>query len=282
MTGETETRGRGDGETRRQRDVPVSPCLRVPPSWCSVPRPIAADLHVHTVLSPCAEVEMIPPLIVRRALELGLGLIAITDHNAASNCAAVMEAAAGTSLAVLPGMEVQTSEEVHVLCLFDTVEQVLTWQGTVFDHLPDRPNPADLLGAQYVVNAEGGYVRTEERLLLTSTDLALDQVVGRVQTLGGITIPAHVDRPSFSLLANLGFVPQGLNTSALELSRSARTADLVAHYPDLARWPLIHSGDAHRLSEMTSALTLTVSGTTTAELVLAFSSQAGRSCDHQT
>jgi 3',5'-nucleoside bisphosphate phosphatase len=96
-----------------------------------------ADLHLHTVLSPCAEVEMIPPLIVRRALEAGLDLIAVTDHNAAANCAAVVQAAAGTGLAVLPGMELQTAEEVHVLCLFDTVEQALTWQGIVFDHLPN-------------------------------------------------------------------------------------------------------------------------------------------------
>ena len=106
---------------------------------------------------------MIPPLIVRQALARGLNLIAVTDHNAAANCAAVMQAAQDTGLAVLPGMEVQTVEEVHTLCLFDTVEQALTWQGTVFDHLPDQPNPEDVLGAQYVVDAEGEYIRTETR-----------------------------------------------------------------------------------------------------------------------
>ena len=84
---------------------------------------------------------MIPPHLVRRALDLGLELIAVTDHNAAENCAAVIQAAAGTGLTVLPGMEVQTSEEVHVLCWFDTLEQALTWQGIVFNHLPNGTIP---------------------------------------------------------------------------------------------------------------------------------------------
>jgi hypothetical protein len=239
-------------------------------------RHVLADLHIHTVLSPCAEVEMIPPLIVQRARELGLGLIAITDHNAAANCAAVMEAAVGTGLAILPGMEVQTSEEVHVLCLFDTVEQALTWQGIIFDHLPDRRNPEDLLGSQFVVDAEGDYLRTERRLLLTSTDLALEEIVRRVRALDGVAIPAHIDRPSFSLLANLGFVPVGLNVPAFELFRFTEPDSLLNYHPDLARWPLIRGGDAHRLAEIMPALSLTLEATTLSELILALAGRAGR------
>ena len=165
----------------------------------------------------------------------------MTDHNAAGNCAAVMRAAAGSGLTVLPGMEVQTSEEVHVLCLFDTLEQALTWQGTVYDHLPERPNPEDVLGAQYVVDAEGDYLRTETRLLLTSSDLSLDDVVRRVRALGGLAIPAHIDRPSFSLLANLGFVPPSLDVPALELFRLTDPATAILRQPELAGWPLIHA-----------------------------------------
>jgi 3',5'-nucleoside bisphosphate phosphatase len=232
-------------------------------------RTLKVDLHVHTVLSPCAEVEMIPPLIVRRAVELGLELIAITDHNAAANCAAVVEAAAGSGLAVLPGMELQTAEEVHLLCLFDTVEQALTWQGIVFDHLPDRPNPEDVLGAQYVVDATGDYVRTEERLLLASTDLALEEAVRRVRALGGMALPAHVDRPSFSLLANLGFVPPGLDVPALEIFRATDPAALRRARPDLVGWPLVRNGDAHQLSEMAARTTLDASGPTVAEVARA-------------
>ncbi len=211
---------------------------------------IYADLHLHTVLSPCAEVEMVPPLIVRRALALGLGLLAVTDHNAAANCAAMMAAAEGTGLVVLPGMEMQTAEEVHLLCLFETLEQALTWQGTVFDHLPDAPNPEDLLGGQYVVDREGDYVRTEDRLLATSTDLALEEAIRRVTALGGLAIPAHIDRPSFSLLSNLGFVPPALPAPALEIFRLTEPAELLAKHPAVGRYPLVRNSDAHQLSDM--------------------------------
>ncbi len=250
-----------------------------PGSPAPVPAPaIVADLHLHTVLSPCAEVEMIPPLIVRQALALGLRLIAITDHNAAGNCEAVMRAAAGSALTVLPGMEVQTSEEVHILCLFDTLEQALIWQDTVFDHLPDRPNPEDVLGAQYLVDPEGGYVRTENRLLLCSCELSLDDVVRRVRALGGLPIPAHVDRPAFSLLANLGFVPAGLDVPALELFRLSDPAQAVARQPALAGWPLIRGSDAHQLNEMAPRLQLTLAAPTVAELALALGRRSGREC----
>lgn len=219
---------------------------------------------------------MIPPLIVRQALARGLSLIAITDHNAAANCAAVMQAAEGTGLSVLPGIETQTAEEIHVVCLFDTVEQALTWQGAIFDHLPDQANAEDVFGAQYVVDAEGEYIRTETRLLQTSTDLPLEEVLRRVKALGGLAIPAHVDRPSFSLLANLGFVPPGLEAPALEIFRLTDPAAAVARWPDLAPYPLIRSGDAHRLNEITPALKLTLAAPTIAELRLALTGANGR------
>lgn len=236
---------------------------------------LLADLHVHTVLSPCAEVEMIPPLIVQRALALGLGLIAVTDHNATANCAAVISAAAGTGLAVLPGMEVQTAEEVHVLCLFDAMAQALQWQAIVSDHLPDLPNAEEVLGPQFVVDAEGAYIRTEARLLLASTDLPLDEVIREVRLLGGLAIPAHIDRPSFSLLANLGFVPPGLAAPALEIFRLTDPASLVAARPALAAWPLIRGGDAHRLAEISRAIRFSVDGPDIAAVGRAFSQQAG-------
>ena len=164
---------------------------------------------------------MIPPLIVRRARELGLQMLAVTDHNAARNVPAVMAAAAGTGITVLPGMEVQSREEVHMVCLFDTLEQVLAWQEQVFAALPDRENDEAFFGAQYVVDAEGEYVETETRLLSISTALSVEQVVAGARALGGIVIAAHVDRPSFSLVANLGFVPPGLEIAGIELSRRA-------------------------------------------------------------
>jgi hypothetical protein len=244
-------------------------------------RYLLADLHVHTVLSPCAEVEMIPPLIVRRARELGLELIAITDHNAASNAAAVAEAAAGTGLTVLPGMEVQTREEVHLLCLFDTIEQVLAWQDTVFAALPKRRNDQTFFGEQYVVDATGEYLYTEERLLLVSTSLPVEGVVAGVLALGGIVVPAHVDRPSFSLVANLGFVPPGLEIAGLELSRHADPAEVARHFPQTAGYGLIVDGDAHCLEELTARTTFKVEEPTVAELALALAGRDGRRVEIQ-
>lgn len=211
---------------------------------------IYADLHLHTVLSACAEVEMLPPLIVQRAQQLGLGLIAVTDHNCAANCSAVSQAAEGTGLRVLPGMELQTAEEVHMLCLFETLEQALTWQGIVFDHLPHLPNREDVFGGQYVVDRNGDYVRTEERRLALSCDLSLDQAVRRVLALGGLPIPSHIDRQVNSLLANLGFVPVDLAAPALEVNGRTDPDELIARQPDVARYPLVRNGDAHRLGEM--------------------------------
>ena len=239
-------------------------------------RYLMADLHLHTVLSACAEVEMIPPLIVQRARELGLELLAVTDHNAARNVAAVMAAAAGTGITVLPGMEVQSREEVHLVCLFDTLAQVLAWQEQVFAALPDRENDEAFFGPQFVVDAEGEYLETETRLLSISTALSVEQVVAGVGALGGIVLAAHVDRPSYSLVANLGFVPPGLEIAGIELSRRADLAAALQRLPQLASYGRVVSGDAHRLEEMTARTMFKVEAPVVRELALALAGREGR------
>ncbi|MCI2425462.1 PHP domain-containing protein [Candidatus Acetothermia bacterium] len=237
---------------------------------------VLADLHIHTVLSPCAEVEMIPPLIIRRARELGLGLIGITDHNSAENVAAVIEAAQGSGITVLPGIEVQTREEVHVVTLFDTAQQALVWQMEVFNHLPNLKNNEDHFGAQFVVDASGEYIRRNERLLATSTDMSLEMVVAMVQDLGGLALPAHVDRPSFSLLANLGFVPPDLDLPAVEILCSSQESEVRQRFPQIRGFTMVSSGDAHRLSEMVARTIFKIAAPTVAELVLAMRGEDGR------
>ena len=240
-------------------------------------RTIRLDLHIHTVLSPCAEVEMIPPLIVRRAQEVGLDLIAITDHHAAENIAAVQRAAAESDLTVLPGMEVQTREEAHILCLFDTLEQVGRWQEIVYASLPKAKNRPEMLGPQFVVDETGEFVRENERLLLASTNLTTEAVVAQVRELGGLTIASHVDRPSFSLLGNLGFVPPGLALAGLEISARCDVKRLYGQHPGLESWPLIRSSDAHCLADMQAWTTAEVEAPTLAELDLALRGIQGRS-----
>jgi len=239
-------------------------------------KPCFADLHVHTVLSPCGEVEMIPPFIIRQARKTGLDIIAITDHNSAENVSSVMEASEGSGITVIPGMEVQTQEEVHIICLFDTLQQVHHWQEIVYAHLPDQKNPDDVFGPQFVVDATGAFVRYNERLLLTSTSLSVEQVVEEVNHEGGICIAAHVDRPSYSILSVLGFIPPGLNLAAVEISPRITPEEAYRQFPQLADYPVVVSGDAHRLNELIARTIFVMEEPSIAELRLALGKRRGR------
>jgi 3',5'-nucleoside bisphosphate phosphatase len=220
---------------------------------------------------------MLPPLIVERALERNLSLIAITDHNASANAAAVINAAKGTGLAVLPGMEVQTREEVHVLCLFDNLEQIEAWQAEVDGQLPPLENDPETFGEQIVVDETGEFIRKETRLLIVSTSMTIESVFEGVERIGGLAIPAHVDRKAFGLIPVLGFVPPNLPTPALEISRHLRVSEAAYKLPQTAGFPLVQGGDAHRLDEITGANCFHLGAPTIAELRMALNSIEGRS-----
>jgi len=126
---------------------------------------------------------MIPPFIVQKALEIGLNLIAITDHNASENVPAVIKAAEGSDLTVLPGMELQTEEEVHVLCLFDSMDQLNKLQELVDETLPDVKNNVEFFGEQFIVDHTGEFIRRKERLLINSTQLSFDEAFHAVTKL---------------------------------------------------------------------------------------------------
>ena len=202
-----------------------------------------AELHVHTVLSPCAGVEMIPPVIVDEALRRDINLIAITDHNATANIGAVMEASKGRGLTVLPGMELQTREEVHVLCLFDGLDQAQAWQRRVDARYPDLLNDEEKIGEQYVVDATGNFIRKEPRMLIANVDMSLEEVVEGVNALGGLVIPAHVERRAYGLLAVLGFASPIF--AALEVSHHVTVAEASRMFPEIKSFPVLQSGDVH-------------------------------------
>ena len=235
-----------------------------------------ADLHIHTCLSPCAELEMLPEFIVERAQELGLHIIAVTDHNSAENVAAVVNAARGTGITVLPGMEVQTREEVHVLTLFDTLEQVASWQDQVYASLPAVKNDEAVFGEQLMLDADGEPAGYLDRLLLTSTSLSVEEVVQRVSDLDGLCIMAHVDRTAYSIISNLGFIPPELDVVAVEISHNIGPVEACERFPQLARYSLVANSDAHRLREMARRTTLKMANATIAELSLALSGEEGR------
>lgn len=235
-----------------------------------------ADLHVHTVLSPCAEVEMIPPLIVERACELGIDIIAITDHNASANVGAVQKAAEGSGLTVLPGMEVQTREDVHLLCLFNSLSDLEIWQRKIDLSLPDEVNPAEHLGEQFVVDERGEYIRTETRLLITSTKLTIDAVIEQVNAMNGAAIPAHVNRSAYGLFPTLGFLSPRWNIPALEISRHTTPEKLHRDFPSSQNLPLIQSGDVHRLDEFLGSVYFTMEAPTLPEILKALKNENQR------
>ncbi len=235
-----------------------------------------ADLHIHTCLSPCAELEMGPRNIVREARRQGLDVIGICDHNTSENTPAVMHAARGTGVKVLPGMEVTSREEAHVLALFDGLEQAWALQRVVYRHLPARVHAGED-DLQPVVDEQHEVRRFNPHPLGSATDLSVDQVVGWILRFRGLAVASHVDRESFSIIGQLGFVPPELPLDALELSRNTSLDEARKMWVDCTRRPLIRNSDAHRVAEIGAAKTrFLISEPTVAELRAAMRGRRGR------
>jgi hypothetical protein len=220
---------------------------------------------------------MIPPFIVDEALARGLNLIAVTDHNAIGNAAAVMEAAAGTDLHVLPGMEFQAQEEVELLCIFETLEQASAWQDIVTDHLLPRENDPERFGPQFLVDAEGDFVAEDMHFYQGAARISLSEAAHKVKELGGLIIPAHIDRPTKGLLGVLGLWPPDLEADAAALSCNLRPSQARERFPFLPNIPLIANSDAHWLDAIGTTMTLfEIEAPTIAELRLAFRGEGKR------
>ncbi len=178
------------------------------------------DLHVHSCLSPCGDDSMVPARVLARAREAGLDAIGICDHNTAGNVPAFRAAGRRAGLAVLAGMEITSAEEIHLLALFDDEEDLARLQRVVDAHLAGE-NRAEVFGDQILVDENGEPVGLDERLRIGATDLSLAELVALVHRLGGLAIASHVDRPAFSVVSQLGFVPADLELDAVEMSAFA-------------------------------------------------------------
>lgn len=237
----------------------------------------AADLHLHSVLSPCGDLAMSPSAIVARAQARGLDLIAITDHNMVENGIALRTLAARCGIAALYGMELETSEEVHLLCLFDDLEQALEWQDVVYARLPDIPNDPLRFGDQVVVDDVENIVRFEPRLLANAADIPLEEACLWVQAHGGLAIPAHVDRPAHSLVSQFGFPPPGLPIDAVELTRFASGEFLRQQSAWLSQVAPVRFSDAHFLDDIgTQRTCLHIEAPTIREIRMALRGEGGR------
>lgn len=212
-------------------------------------RRFVADLHVHSLLSPCAAIEMTPRNIIWNAEQRGVDIVAITDHNAMENVRAALAAAKGTSVTVLPGMEVETKEEVHLVVLFDKIRQLDEWERIIRVHRSGRLNDTTKFGAQFIVDDEDNYVGEKEDMLLTSLTMTIEDVTETVDAMGGLCIACHVDRPVYSILSTLGFIPPSLRLSAVEISRRTTKEEILKRVPSLAAWPIVASSDAHTIED---------------------------------
>ena len=206
---------------------------------------LACDLHIHSCLSPCGDGLMTPNNIVGMAFIKQLDVIAVCDHNSARNLPAVKEVADMMNVLLLPGMELTTREEAHMLCYFRSVGECVAFGERIYEHLPPVPNNEKFFGRQQVMNAQDEETDTEERLLISALDLSFEECEKLIHEAGGLCVPAHINRGSNGVLNALGFLPPEVCYDALEISRKAAMPTM-----DLTKYRLLESSDAHYLENI--------------------------------
>ncbi len=212
--------------------------------------PLYYDLHIHSCLSPCGDDDMTPANIAGMAAVKGLDVIALTDHNSCKNCPAILKHGEEYGITVIPGMELTTSEEVHVVCLFPALGDAMAFDGYVYEHLLPNKNREDIFGKQQIMDADDQVTGNVERLLIGATDISFDQVFGLVEAYRGIAYPAHIDKSTTSLLSNLGFVPPDSSFTCAEISTFDHLHQIQKEHPYFLQCKMLSSSDAHYLEDI--------------------------------
>lgn len=208
------------------------------------------DLHIHSCLSPCGDDDMTPGNIIGMSALKELDVIAVTDHNSCKNCPAVMELAKAYGITAIPGMELTTAEEVHVLCLFPGLEQAMAFDCYVSQHLLNFPNDEKIFGRQLVCDSNDEIIDSIPELLISSTDISFDQVYPLLKAYKGLMIPAHLDKASTSLISNLGFIPPDSQFTCAEVHDMSNLHKLKKSNPYLEKCRIISNSDAHYLEHI--------------------------------
>jgi len=211
-----------------------------------------ADLHIHTCLSPCAELAMSPKGILDAAEKKGMDILGICDHNSSENSLAIIKAAKNKSVHILPGMEVTSEEEVHILALFDEIGNARKLQEQVYRSLPGK-NDEETFGMQVLVNEKEEVLGFSDKLLIGATTIPLDEILRLIRSFEGLAIASHIDREAFSIIGQLGFIPENLELDALEISPSITVEEAKIKFP--YTYPLTCSSDAHRPDEIGKSYT---------------------------
>ncbi len=212
-----------------------------------------ADLHIHTVLSPCADLEMTPVNIIERAKQSHLKIIGITDHNSTKNARLVRNAGEREDLFVLTGAEVTSREEVHCLAFFENDDQLVDFQRFLDKRIQKIPNPDGHFGYQPVIDENDDIVELIPYYLAAALDAGIGEIQRKVYELDGIFIPAHVDRPSNGIFSQLGFIPPDLKFDALGITRNGSVKDIRKQYAVKSGISFLYNSDAHLLEQIGSA-----------------------------
>lgn len=214
-----------------------------------------ADLHIHTILSPCADLDMSPDRIVQLAIERGLDIIAITDHNSTRQCAMVKKHAEGTNLMVINGCEVNSMEEVHALCLFEDDYSREEFQSFLDQYLPDIPNHTGYHGHQLLVDQDNQILEELPFYLANALCIDLETIEKMTHELNGIFIPAHIDRPMNSIYSQLGFLPKELQVDGMQISKFVLESNVRSRFDIPEEISLIKASDAHYTDDLGSGAT---------------------------
>ncbi|MBE6800668.1 MAG: PHP domain-containing protein [Ruminococcaceae bacterium] len=208
------------------------------------------DFHIHSCLSPCGDKDMTPNNIVNFAKIMGYDVIALTDHNTALNCPAVAKIAEENGLTFIPGMELCTSEEVHIVCLFYNLEDALSFSEYVKTTMPPIKNKPSVFGEQLICDENDNIIGQEDILLVTASSISTEKVVKKVAEYNGICYPAHIDRSSFSILSNLGIIDEYFGFKCAEIFDILKESELKEKHPYLKKLKILSDSDAHYLENM--------------------------------
>ncbi len=207
------------------------------------------DLHIHSCLSPCADDDNTPNNIAGMASLCGLNIVALTDHNTCKNCPAFFTAAKRYGIIPVAGMELTTSEDIHIVCLFETLEGAMAFSSEVDSLRIPIENRREIFGRQLILDGEDNIIGEENNLLINATLISVEEVPDMAARHGGICYPAHIDREANGIISVLGTYPETPYFSCIELHDGEKTAEYVEKY-GLQEKTVIISSDAHRLTEM--------------------------------
>lgn len=211
------------------------------------------DLHVHSCLSPCSDDDMTPNNMAGMAALKGLQILALTDHNSCKNCPAFFEACKRQGIIPIAGMELTTAEDIHLVCLFEELDRAMAFDAVVSEHLTNIKNVPEIFGNQLVLDGEDNVVGTEERLLISATDLFVSDAISLAKEFGAHIHPAHIDRESNGIIAILGDVPAEYGFDCLEFNDVENIASIMERYPHLKNSIRVVSSDAHHLWDISEA-----------------------------